>query len=794
LLVQDEGADFASVTVLPTRTLYLASQELSEDLSVNRIRITLPVSPMADADVIRVTVPHAYEPSAFYVSADMGVDWGGAGELAIWFEGPGMIFPEGSRVLVEIATSQGFELTGPPELAIEVEATQAQVEAFALDYLRFINEEFTSRMSQNFKFYSRGIDRDNPFTRCLERVLKFDPDNERALELKRWARIEPWPEFTDEAPGPADFPEVVKEARMAAIEARDVIHWWIDERQDETGYIVGRADMWNDDTKLFNEYGWLWLLSGDQKLAGAVEKYLAAHWATGRMINGWSGPYTDIVHSAEEASYLEPTMALLDYGDPLHIEQLMQTASNVDYWTAVNDFGHRHFRSNFFTAEKMKTEGHFGRDVGLNATAMTASMYLAWYCRHPRATSEFLEWVDAWVEDTARETEEKPAGMIPTWIDFETDTLGLNRGSYNSEITMMMSAAYQITGDEKYLAPLLGYLDRADPAWYQRLNMAAMNLRRDLGPGDYDALMTEYAAAENEKLREGAFFQRGVYGQELPGLLGWRVNGDLADLRVAVRNAWRSNRYGRNIYTVEDAHKDRVYPWGAQALPWMYCGGSAINRRGSGPYPTVRVSWVDTGYDFAALVHEDARDHLRLTAYNFADAREVGMRIWHMSPGIYEVTVTPRGGEAPPVAEAMGGKQTRLAELRRGEVVRFELPAESWAEVELTLRTAGDWSPERADLALSKTEGVTVEGGVARVIVHNIGSVDAPACVVALMSGDERMAEVTIPALPAPLDLLPSTVEVRLEMPRALVEDLRVVVDADDEVPEITEVNNTLSL
>ena len=101
----------------------------------------------------------------------------------------------------------------------------------------------------------------------IERVLKFDPDNERALELKRWARIEPWPEFVEEAPGPADFPAVVREARMAAIEARDVIHWWIDERQDETGYMVGRADMWNDDTKLFNEYGWLWLLSGDEKLA-----------------------------------------------------------------------------------------------------------------------------------------------------------------------------------------------------------------------------------------------------------------------------------------------------------------------------------------------------------------------------------------------------------------------------------------------------------------------------------------------------------------------------------------------
>ncbi|HUS80805.1 MAG TPA: CARDB domain-containing protein, partial [Armatimonadota bacterium] len=715
---------------------------------------------------------------------DMGVDSAGAGEatIRVWLEGPGMIYPAGSRVLVQVATAQGFELTGPPELAVEVEGTPSQAEAFARDYLRFINPEFTSRMSQNFVFYHRGIERDNPLTRALARILKFDPGNERALELLHWARIEPWPEFTRQPEGPADFPEVVKEARMAALEARDVIHWWIDQRQDETGYMVGRADMWNDDTKLFNEYSFLWLLSGDQKLAGAMEKYLAAHWASGRMVKGWSGPWTDIVHSAEEASYLEPTMAMVDYGDPLHIEQLMQTAANVDYWTGVNDFGHRHFRSSFFTAEKMKTEGEFGRDVGLNATAMTASMYLAWYCHQPRATEEFLQWVDAWVADSMRETPDKPAGRIPSWIDFATDTLGADQEVYPSEITMMMEAAYQLTGDRKYLQPMLAYLRSGDARWPQYLNMAAADLRRDLGTGDYDDLMRTAADLRAEQLNAGSFFQRGMYDQELPCVLGWMVTGDDSYLQTGARNAWRCNWFGRNIYTLEDAHKDRVYPWGPNLLPWMYCGGNALNRRGSGPWPTVNVSWVDAGYDFAALVHEADRGHLRLTAYNFAGAREVGMRIWRMDPGVYEVTITPRAGEP----------QTRLAELQRGEVVRFDLPAESWADVELVLRTAGDWSPERPDLALSAREPVPIEGGVATVTVHNIGSVDAPECTAVLMTGDRRLGETRVPPIPAPLDLQPRTAEVSFELPRARVDDLRVIIDPEDQVPEVTELNNSV--
>jgi len=174
-------------------------------------------------------------------------------------------------------------------------------------------------MGVNFVYYLRGIDRDNALTRGLFRAIYFDPDNKLAWDMAHWGKFRPWPAFDEQPDGPDSFPLMARYAREATMSARDTIHWVIDERQDESGYMVGRADMWNDDTKLFNEYSFLWLLSGDEQLAAAMEKYLAAHWASGRMVNGWSKPYTDAVHSAEEASYLEPTMALVRYGDPLHI-------------------------------------------------------------------------------------------------------------------------------------------------------------------------------------------------------------------------------------------------------------------------------------------------------------------------------------------------------------------------------------------------------------------------------------------------------------------------------------------
>lgn len=784
LLLPGEG-EAPALTVPRTRHLYLAGPRLDEHRAVRRLRVILPITPAAATDVVRVTVPSPYDPTAFYFTADLGLDFAGEGTrtLDLTIEAPGMIFPRGSRPLVELATAEGFALARTPELRAELVAPEGEGEAFARDYLRLLNEDFTSHMGLNFVYYMRGIEVDSPLTRGLLRVLSFDPDNALALDLLHWARIRPWPEFTQQPQGPEDFPALAKYAREAALQARDVIHWWIDERVDETGYVVGRADMWNDDTKLFNEYSYLWLLSGDEKLAAAMEKYLDAHWASGRMVKGWSEPWTDIVHSAEEASYLEPTMALVRYGDPVHLERLMETASNVETWTGITGPDHRHFRSNFFTAEQMKTEGEFGHDVGLNATALTASMFLAWYCGHPTASTHVEQWARAWVEDALTEAPSKPAGAIPAWVDFATHTIGPAQDVYLGEITMMMEAAWEQTGDPGLLAAMAGYLERGESNWLQTLNVAALDLRREMGPGAWDELLLAAADDRMARVREDSFFQRGMYYDEVPLVLGWMITGEERYLEAACFDAWRDNWRGRRIYTEVDAHKDRVYPWGRYVLPWMSCGGNALNGRGSAPWPGMAVSW-DAGYDFAALVRERSDERLRATAWNFGDARTIGMRTWGLPAGIWRLRVTPEGGAAT----------EREVAVERGMSVPIDLPARAAAEIELTPVERSDWSAQRADLALSASEGATIADDRLTVIVHNVGALDAPACRATLSIGGAVVAEADVPALAAPLDFLPKTAEVSFALPAGAAGPAAVTIDADGAVGEITELNNALSV
>ncbi|NLO06005.1 MAG: hypothetical protein GX131_09300 [candidate division WS1 bacterium] len=767
--------------VRPTRHLYLAGEAMSEDSAARSLRVRLPLTGDANAQVFRVTVRHPYEPTAFYTSADVQVDWQGAADrvLDLALVSPGMIFPAGSRPLVEVVSSEGFTLAGIPQLSAELVPAAAEGEAFARDYNRLLNEDFTSQMGINFVHYLRGVNRDNNLTRGVFRALHFDPDNEDALNMAHWAKFRQWPEWTEQPSGPEQFPLVAKYAREAAISARDTIHWWIDERQDESGYVTGRADMWNDDTKLFNEYSFLWLLSGDEKLAEAMETYLAAHWASGRMVNGWSEPWTDIVHSAEEASYLEPTMALVRYGDPLHIEQIMETASNVDYWTGITGPGHRHFKSNFFTAEEMKTEGEFSHDVGLNATAMVSSMWLAWYSGHPVASQHMIEWMEAWVEDTMAETAGKPAGVIPPWVAFEDHEIGPEQDVYTSEIVMMMNAAYQLTGDTRFIEPLVGYLEREYPRWTQVLNMAAPDLRRAIGEGTWDSLLIAGADERAQRIANDDFFQRGIYYEEIPGIVGWQVTGDLDYLEATAMNAWRNNERAYPIYTKADAHKDRVYPWARYLLPWVYCGGNALNGRGSAPWPTLAVSW-DAGYDFAALVREYQPERLEVTAWNFGDAREIGMRPWGLQAGTWRLTV--------------GSAEPREVQIERGRRVPLNLPATGEVEILLELVQAAEWSPNRPDLALSATEGARIADGRVTVVVHNIGSVEAPASVATLSRNGEVIAEAQVPAIAAPLDFQPKTAEVSFELPAEATGEMVVTLDAAGALPEITKLNNSLTV
>lgn len=177
-------------------------------------------------------------------------------------------------------------------------------------------------------------------------------------------------------------------------------------------------------------------------------------------------------------------------------------------------------------------------------------------------------------------------------------------------------------------------------------------------------------------------------------------------------------------------------------------------------------------------------DRLRVSAWNFGDAREVGMRPWNLQAGIWRIEVSADGATVEP----------RETYIQRGMTVPIALPAQGEVEIALEVVEAEDWSSRRPDLALSATEGARIEDGTLTVIAHNIGSENAPACTATLSSGGEVIAEAQVPAVDPPLDFLPKTAEVSFDLPDGASGDMTIAIDTANAIEEITEVNNALNV
>ncbi|HEX3232262.1 MAG TPA: CARDB domain-containing protein, partial [Pyrinomonadaceae bacterium] len=115
--------------------------------------------------------------------------------------------------------------------------------------------------------------------------------------------------------------------------------------------------------------------------------------------------------------------------------------------------------------------------------------------------------------------------------------------------------------------------------------------------------------------------------------------------------------------------------------------------------------------------------------------------------------------------------------------------------IELKLTSKGIPYWDRPDLGIGKDD-VVIQDRKVTVTVHSLGAVEAPATRLALMDANGKViATVTVPALKAPLDLMPKTTRVTLTIPvGASMKGGSVVVDPDATMREITRVNNQVKL
>ncbi|HKN22593.1 MAG TPA: hypothetical protein VJX73_14310, partial [Terracidiphilus sp.] len=376
-----------------------------------------------------------------------------------------------------------------------------------------------------------------------------------------------------------------------------------------------------------------------------------------------------------------------------------------------------------------------------------------------------------------------------TDINFKTDE-DLPGGDATPDF--MFWAAYRWTGEKKYLLPFMD----AGPSSLAHISSDAMdmlNLRDTWGK--------QVVAAAGPIDPTTGVAPTGA--QSISGsaeTFAWQVSGDTkyldrlysAQLQAESNREWINTEGSLWIDRVTDSAGPMFVNTELQRARF---GGVALIRNHI--YPGNAVSWrfvaPATPTSLGILVPVATPDHLKIVVYNL-DAVPVQTRMtgWEIDPGKWEIAQGTRGNaETDPLENV----STRTASFERSSSLDFTFDPHTTTVLELKLTEKGIPYWSRPDLGIG-ADDVKVEGAKMTVIVHSLGSVDAPASKVILRDkSGKTLATARVPALKAPLDLTPKTAQVRLAVPAgADLKGATVTVECGGDLPEITLMNNQVVL
>jgi len=598
-----------------------------------------------------------------------------------------------------------------------------------------------------------------------------------------------------------------------------IINYWVNHRQAENGEFGGKYD---DDVEMLRWWPIARMAADDITALLGLRRLVDGIWHSGWIENGFSKKILDVEHAAEPVADTQPMMIGLDYGNPVYVERCMESMQGLyGLWTGVNEKGHRHFRSGWYSATEVDTTPPKDCDVPMNTRTVKAARWLAWYNRHPVVTRFLREWGDAWLEDCLRTDNGKPHGVVPPAVRFHDDRIGGHSDNwylpglywryydFHGGYDMMQHflSLYQLFGDERYLQPIELALKLCKKYLGQNLNDAAPGSEAWVA-GIYIKSHGFADVVEQWRLLTGKTAYDPLIAEIGSDYLQFRLTGNvkyLVEGSITLQNGIKMNP---ELITTEAYYTDRVElkamrqgpDCGARHLEALYTGKALLNAF----YPFSDVCWYHMGPDYAAVVLDSRADYVRIMAYNLSDQITAGaVSFLNLKPGRYLLT------QGPDLDEDMKIDQVDL----RNEI-EIEGPA-SRSNINLPphrtqiieFRKIG--SPKQslsgpiADLALTKSDIAWFSGDLEteiklRITIHNIGTIKAQNIKVRLLWGSEdelqTIGEQTVSEIPAPLDLKPKTynLEFSFKEPFLKHKALKIIVDPDAEIREITKINNSI--
>jgi len=564
------------------------------------------------------------------------------------------------------------------------------------------------------------------------------------------------------------------------------ILWWIDHRQIENGEFGGGL---SDDDDLTNIWPAAALMGcAPEKITDSLMRLSDAFYQQRMFTNGLSTIQTDGLHAHEEGIETQGQTMLVQWGNPKVVERMMETVRALEDRILVkNPAGHRHFRSNYFSGSKIAAEGVWEWPQAQVFLLMQPILTLVRFNGNPRACQLAIETADGLLAHSRRD--DRGRILIDSEIHFSTDVsrpspLGSpsvlassmgSEGSLNTSSSglQLLWAVYRMTGDRKYLQPLL-----------------------DMGEGVLGSIAEN--ALDIAGLRES--FGRRIVEKIRPGdanpfyrHIAWQMTGDQTFLEnyYADQIEWSSLR--EFINTEGSLWTDRVYV-PTRELQRSRLGGIALVRgvNCSGHAVSWQFHSPAKADDVAILIPRATPESIRILAYNLkSEPVRANLTLWNILPGEWQIR---QQTEIDSDDSADGNSGQEKVHLRPSCSMLREFPSRKTVVLELRRQPGPASSAPRPDWGIGK-EDIVLQEKTIRIRMHSLGSAAAPATTVSLVQDGKSIATARVLSLPAPLDLFPKTVDVTLVVADGTdLKRCKVIIDPDRTLDEITRQNNEIPL
>ena len=702
----------------------------------------------------------------------------------VWLDLRDRLLPKNKGLWISIASSSGdfgaAQLEGA-EVRLVFKPHDAARPEHELDRFTQVRDVY-AMLTEEHPMNPR-LDMWNRFKGDLDDLLRVNPNHVLGRQYAAAGVLgSPRPPVTL-APVPAGVPPwAFRQVEYLDCVKRFVL-WYIDHRQVAYGDFGGGI---SDDVDLVNTWPGVALMGCEpDKLRASAAALLDAAYKNGMFTNGLPTIQADELHSYEEGINCLGQNLILGFGSPRQLERAMVTARGIESITGINAAGHRHIETSYYSGTKMAREDPWGYAKPYSYLVLQVPQLLVDFNGNPIAKKYLLELADGLLAHHHPSTG-RPGVPAVRFDDDHEDDVG--RGYFPWHVFW---TAYKFTGDRKYLAPILD----AGMTSLVSLNpdvLDLLNLRSDWG-GRFES--GERATVAEGRRDTGRTRERtGGYRASSSEHFAWQLTGDKSHLERLYAQQIEACTNLEYINTEGSLWIDRVGVPYAE-LQRARLGGVALVR--NAVFPGHVISWKfaapATDQSVAILVPSATATEFKVIAYNLeTTAVHATLTGWNVDPGGWEIA---QGIDSNNDDAADGEVSTRTAPFERSKSVEVTLPPRAATVLTFKLKQPGTPYWQRPDVGIDRQD-VTIEGTKLRVRVHSLGSMPAPATTIALRDATGRvLGTANVPPIAAPIDLIPKTADVTVDIPAgASVAGATVELDPDHRVEEITTMNNAVKL